>query len=104
MEGGSELFRPIWNVCSDKIARCVGNAGIETDRNENVTKLLNVCLMLEVEILVDLVKERRLDQGFALSFRSVHLSVSKSGFVAGRNTSCVKNYVRRVTLSVIERS
>lgn len=82
MEEGGGLLQPIWTVCLDKIARYNVSAEIEKEANETVTTSWNIFSKHRVEILDELGKERLQDQGCALSFRSVHLSLSKNRFVA----------------------
>lgn len=51
-----------------------------------------------------MVKERLKVQICTLPFQSVHLSVSRNGLVIGEYTTCLKNYVEKEALSVIDRS
>lgn len=92
-EEGDGIVQPIWTVCWDKIVRCLPAAGIEENRHENVTTFRSIFSKLDVKIPADLVKERLQDQGCTPYFQSVHLSMSRSGVVAGGCTPCVKDFV-----------
>lgn len=82
-------------MCLDESVTCVACAGIEEGRDKSVKTLLNLSLKQGVEALANLVKQRLQDKGCVPSFISVHLSVTRSGFVAGEFTPCIKAYVEK---------
>lgn len=88
-------MRLIWTVSFNESASFVASAGMEEDRNKNMIKLLNIFLNHLIDVLAEIVKERLQDQGCVQSFRSVRVSVSRSGFVAGGYTLCLKDYVKK---------
>lgn len=58
-----------------------------------MTTILTIFSNHGFEVLADLVKKRTRNQGCAPSFLSDHLSMSRSGFVAGGHTPYLKDYV-----------
>lgn len=61
--------------------------------------VLNIFLKPVKEALTDRVNERQQDQVCAPAFQNVHLSVSRSGFVAGRYNPCLKDYMKNGSLT-----
>lgn len=84
MEEDSGLVQPIWTMSLIEIAKCDFSGDRKEEETENVT-----IPQANVEVLVDLVKNRLQDQGCELSLRSVHLAVPRSGFVAGGYNPCL---------------
>lgn len=93
MEEGDGLLRMTWTVYLIEIVKCVINAVEEEERNENVATLLSMIAKHDIGVLTILAKESLQDQSCATSFRSVHLYVSGSVFVAGWYISCLEDYV-----------
>lgn len=60
---------------------------------ESLISLLNILSKYGVQVRADLVNERRQEQRSAQSFRSVHQSVSRRGFVVGGSTVCLDDHV-----------
>lgn len=63
MEECGGLVQPILTVCLDEIVGFVASAGMEENRSENLTTLLNTFLKYADEVLAELVNERALVQG-----------------------------------------
>lgn len=84
----------IKTVCLDEIVRSTAGGEREEDVNGSVKTLFTMFSKLAVLVLVDLLEESLQDQDCAQSLRSVQLSVSRNGFVAGRFTSHLKDYVK----------
>lgn len=63
--------------------------------NEKMKTLLRMFSNHRIQLLIHLLKETPNNQGCAQFERSDHLSVSKSGFVAGGCTPCLELYVEQ---------
>lgn len=98
VEEGSGLVQPIWTTCLEEIVRYVASARIRKVRKENVTTLLHVFWKHGIEVQAEFKKERLHNRGCEPSFRSVHLSLSRSWCVVGGYTPCLKEYVEEGNL------
>lgn len=97
MEDVGGLVQRISTVCLDEIVGFVTSEMIKERRLENVTTSLNISSSHSVEVLAILPKERLRDQSCVLSSRSIHLSVSRSQFIADRYTLCQRDSVKNGT-------
>lgn len=72
----------------DEIVSHIPGREKQEERNKNGKTIINIFQKNFVDVLLDLVKESQQNEGCTQSLKSVHLSMSRSGFLADCYTPC----------------